>query len=214
MVVLFGLKSFLKKKEIVLALVCVTSFGFTLAAIINDSLNKQVLNKGAALSAQASYDSLNLIIAVEKPTYALGEPISVNLTLENVGNNNLTLQLADGSFLDLSILSQNGSEVLRKLYSLHSLDTVTYIPLRPKDSFKYSFIWGQLNQQEQQVEPGKYNLTCRLIPFDILGFCPEYDHYADYFTYLPIEDDEFSPIIPEPIETGASIEISVVVTVA
>jgi hypothetical protein len=96
-------------------------------------------------------------VSTDKPTYELGEPVQIKVTLKNLGF--IEHSLTSG-FNDLVVVSISNREFKNIWYNgRHIYDWIdTRFTVPAQQSLEKTFIWNQtnINFPEKEIEPGTY----------------------------------------------------------
>lgn len=117
----------------------------------------------AAAAAPATVDrvegSLHLQATVPAPSYAVGVPIILTLTIRNTATAPLSILFPSGQRYDLIARRPRGDEVWRWSHDRAFVQVVQTVALAPAEELAYRITWDQRDFQDRQVDPGTYELV-------------------------------------------------------
>ena len=135
---------------------------------------------------QASIESypLKLTVGLNKTEFALGENITINISLENVSNETITLTFYSAfagidieneyhqAHFEYVITDINGTEICRWSDSRGALAVVNYVTLDPGQKLFNMFVWDQDigDDDAVQIPVGTYHVRAAMPPGKSGGF--------------------------------------------
>jgi hypothetical protein len=111
------------------------------------------------------HGNISLSLSTDKSAYRIGEPVSMILSIKNVGKAHEILRFRSGQRYDFKVL-QEGREVW--LWSSGKLFTMalTSHDLAPGETLEYRATWPQTDREKKQVSPGNYEIVGVLSAID------------------------------------------------
>ena len=109
---------------------------------------KVELRKGAMLYS----------LTVDKAVYSPDQRIMITFTIENTSNQAVRFEYANTQFWDFIVRSPKGEEVAKWSLGRPFLPVTDPVPLAAKQRIIAQTLWRQLDQQDDVVEPGRYEI--------------------------------------------------------
>jgi len=103
-------------------------------------------------------NGLLLILFSDRDSYSSGEPIDLNLVKVNISNSPITLNYRTGQRVDFRAY-RNGDRIWTWSAGRFFTQETRTINLSPGRSLVYRKQWGQINNQEEQVESEIYKIV-------------------------------------------------------
>ena len=113
------------------------------------SPQKVELRKGAVLYT----------LIVDKAVYSPDQRIMITFTIENTSDQSIRFEYANTQFWDFIIRSPKGEEVAKWSLGRPFLAVTEPVPLAAKQRIIAQTLWKQLDQQDDAVEPGRYEIV-------------------------------------------------------
>ena len=127
---------------------------------------------------------LELTTELEKTEFQLGEPITITVSLTNLGNETLVINFAkhvpiniSGSWMEVTyqfrVYDENGTKIL--LYPGVHLMSVKTVTFDPGETISVPFVWTQWYHRFpsgsiEQATPGTYKIVGETVGFSVEGF--------------------------------------------
>jgi len=112
------------------------------------SPQKVALRKGAVLYT----------LTVDKAVYSPDQRIMITFTIENTSDQPIKFEYANTQFWDFIVRSPKGEEVAKWSLGRPFLPVTDPIPIAAKQKIVAQTLWRQLDQQDDSVEPGRYEI--------------------------------------------------------
>ncbi len=90
--------------------------------------------------------------------FALGEPISITMTLKNCGDNVVQLYYPDGERYDFFAQNESGVEVWRWSDGKTFEQSLGELQMAVEEEVVYTETWDQSDSKGKQVPPGRYKI--------------------------------------------------------
>ncbi|HLA24726.1 MAG TPA: S-layer homology domain-containing protein [bacterium] len=113
------------------------------------SPQKVELRKGAVLYT----------LTVDKAVYSPDQRLMITFTIENTSDQAIRFEYANTQFWDFIIRSPKGEEVAKWSLGRPFLPVTDAVPLAAKQKIVAQTLWRQLDQQDDVVEPGRYEIA-------------------------------------------------------
>lgn len=121
-------------------------------------------------SSQLKTRGLHYLLKMEKTTYALGEPIDVQLSVTNVTSAPITLVFAKNLEFEIWVRKEVDllfAQVPKTMWRL-SEDQMVYkdrhtVRIEPGKSITFSGTWDQIGRENKNVSPGQYQIIGSLL---------------------------------------------------
>jgi hypothetical protein len=97
-------------------------------------------------------------LAVDRSVYSPDQRIVITLTVENTSDQDLKFEHANSQLYDFIIRSGKGEEVAKWSLGRPFLPLNQPVTLAPKAKFTWQTLWRQLDQSDDAVEPGRYEI--------------------------------------------------------
>jgi hypothetical protein len=105
----------------------------------------------------SSLDGLELIMAIEKTQYVLGEPINIMLTIINISNQTISFNHSGQDF-DFVVSNDTNNIIYQWSKDRVFAMFIMIMPLKPQENLTGTFVWQQISnnqpRQETPVSPG------------------------------------------------------------
>lgn len=97
-------------------------------------------------------------LMANRSVYSPGDLVLLTFTIENAGKEAVKFEFANSQFYDFIIKDSDGSEVARWSLGRAFLPVDKPLPLAAGQSFEYLTQWKQLDQNDDPVPPGRYEI--------------------------------------------------------
>ncbi len=108
--------------------------------------------------AEVRTGPLVYVLATDKTVYGPTDTVQLTFTISNTGKENVKFEFANSQQYDFLIKNGEGAEVARWSLGLAFRPVDGPITLAAGKSFEYHTIWKQLDQNDEPVSPGRYEL--------------------------------------------------------
>lgn len=133
-----------------------------LLLIYATACNQVVPPPGLGNKSASQPEGLMLQLKTDKDEYAAGEPVSLGLTVTNLGDQVIRLSFPSSQIYDF-VVRRQGQEIWRwssdKMFAM----VLTELKLNPGESRTYHETWPQVDQKGEQVTAGSYELVALLV---------------------------------------------------
>lgn len=102
------------------------------------------------------------VLATDKPVYGPTEMVELTFTITNTGKEDLKFEFANSQFYDFIIRDGQGGEVAKWSIGRAFLAITQPLTLAAGAKFDYKTRWRQLDQNDDPVDPGRYEVTAVL----------------------------------------------------
>ena len=89
--------------------------------------------------------------------------VKLNFSLYNISDKDLELCFRSSQKFDIFITDYNGKEVYRWSHSKGFLMSIIEIELKKHEKLSFSEVWGYRDNNGNNVPPGKYSITIKLL---------------------------------------------------
>lgn len=124
--------------------------------------NQVVPPPGLGNKSASQPEGLMLQLKTDRDEYAAGEPVSLRLTVTNLGDQVVRLSFPSSQIYDF-VVRQQGQEIWRwssdKMFAM----VLTELKLNPGESRTYHETWPQVDRKGEQVTAGSYELVALLV---------------------------------------------------
>jgi len=97
-------------------------------------------------------------LTTDKPVYGPTDNLELRFTISNTGTTDVKFEFANSQFFDFVIKNTDGVEVARWSLGRAFLPMSVPITLAAGKAFDYATQWKQLDQNDEPVPPGRYEL--------------------------------------------------------
>jgi hypothetical protein len=98
------------------------------------------------------------VLTTDKTVYGPTDTVELTLSITNTGNENVKLDFANSQLYDFIIKNGDGAEVARWSLGRAFLPMDGPVTLAAGKSFEYLTRWRQIDQNDEPVSPGRYEL--------------------------------------------------------
>lgn len=99
------------------------------------------------------YDGLELTLDSDRAAYGCGDPVTMTLSVKNVGNASKKLDFPSGQRYDFTV-TRGGKEIWRWSAGRMFIQAFTSLTLVPGETANFKETWQQVDSKGQQVAPG------------------------------------------------------------
>lgn len=108
--------------------------------------------------AEVRTGPLVYVLATDKTVYGPTDTVQLTFTISNTGKENVKFEFANSQQYDFLIKNGEGAEVARWSLGLAFRPSDGPVTLAAGKSFEYHTMWKQLDQNDEPVPPGRYEL--------------------------------------------------------
>jgi hypothetical protein len=101
---------------------------------------------------------LELRMELDKTEFQLGELITVRVFLKNISNKTITVTFAYPKPFGLNVTDANGTLIYRYAHKSLFPQVIFPVSLEPSKELGQTFVWNQVDNDENPVSPGTYNI--------------------------------------------------------
>jgi len=98
------------------------------------------------------------VLTTDKPVYGPTDNLEIHFTISNTGTTDVKFEFANSQFFDFVIRNADGADVAQWSLGRAFLPMKEPITLAAGKSFDYVTQWRQLDQNDEPVPPGRYEL--------------------------------------------------------
>jgi len=108
---------------------------------------------------EARKSALVFTLQTDKPTYGPSDMVELTFTVANTGSSDAKFEFANSQLYDFIIKDTQGTEVARWSLGRAFLPLTEPLTLAAGAKFEYKTRWRQLDQNDEPVPPGRYEIT-------------------------------------------------------
>lgn len=108
---------------------------------------------------EARKGSLVFALQTDKPSYGPTDMVELTFTITNTGSSDAKFEFVNSQFYDFIIKDTQGSEIARWSLGRAFLPLTEPVTLAAGAKFEYKTRWRQLDQNDDPVPPGRYEIT-------------------------------------------------------
>jgi hypothetical protein len=97
-------------------------------------------------------------LTVDRGVYSPDQRLMITFTIENTSDQPIKFEYANTQFWDFIIRSPKGEEVAKWSLGRPFLPVTDAVPIAAKQKIVAQTLWRQLDQQDDTVEPGRYEI--------------------------------------------------------
>jgi len=116
------------------------------------------LGSVSPVRAEVRKGALVYTLTTDKPVYGPTDNLELRFTISNTGTTDVKFEFANSQFFDFVIKNTDGVEVARWSLGRAFLPMSVPITLAAGKAFDYATQWKQLDQNDEPVPPGRYEL--------------------------------------------------------
>jgi hypothetical protein len=116
------------------------------------------LGSVSPVRAEVRKGALIYVLTTDKPVYGPTDNLELRFTISNTGATDVKFEFANSQFFDFVIKNADGVEVAQWSLGRAFLPMSAPITLAAGKAFDYATQWKQLDQNDEPVPPGRYEL--------------------------------------------------------
>jgi hypothetical protein len=113
------------------------------------------------------YSDLNVRVETDKDVYSVGEPVYIEITLENSGPESVTLGFSSSCHSSYKVYDTSDKLIYRPLQGC--LCIMTTLTIKAHSSVEWNYTWNQVDEHNEQVPGGEYKIIGFILEYDYIG---------------------------------------------